>query len=144
MAWSNNETGLVDELYKLAIFADNPLVVEGKSYAAFDAISDKYVCEFKKRNFESNHKYAIEGLIIERLKYDSLIEKSEFFKKEALYINKFTDDKIVIWNLTDMTKFNFDFKWHTKKMNKRTFQSKFEKVEKIVSLLKPKDGKIYE
>ena len=144
MAWSNNETGLVDELYKLAIFADNPLVVEGKSYAAFDAISDKYVCEFKKRNFESNHKYAIEGLIIERLKYDSLIEKSEFFNKEALYINKFTDDKIVIWNLTDMTKFNFDFKWHTKKMNKRTFQSKFEKVEKIVSLLKPKDGKIYE
>ena len=47
MVWSNNETGLVDELNKLAIFADNPLVVEGKSYAAFDAISDKYVCEFK-------------------------------------------------------------------------------------------------
>ena len=143
MNWSNNETALADELNKLAIFADNPLVVEGKSYAAFDAISDKYVCEFKKRNFESNHKYAIEGLIIERLKYDSLIEKSEFFKKEALYINKFTDDKIVIWNLTDMTKFNFDFKWHMKKMNKRTFQSKFNKTEKEIALLKPQDGKIY-
>ena len=108
MVWSNNEKGLVEELNKLSIFADNPLVVEGTSYAAFDAISDKFVCEFKKRNFESDHKYALEGLIIERKKYDSLIEKSEFFKKEALYINKFTDNKIVIWNLTDMTKFSFD------------------------------------
>ena len=143
MAWSNNETGLVDELNKLAIFADNPLVVEGKSYAAFDAISDKYVCEFKKRNFESDHKYAIEGLIIEKLKYDSLIKKSKFYSKEALYINKFTDDKIVIWNLSEMTKFDFDFNWHMKRMNKRTFQSKFDKTEKEISLLKPKDGKIY-
>ena len=92
MSWSNNEKALVEELNKLAIFKDNPLVVEGKSYAAFDAISDKYVCEFKKRNFESDHKYAIEGLIIEKLKYDSLIKKSKFYNKEALYINKFTDD----------------------------------------------------
>ena len=144
MIWTNDETGFVDELNKLAIFADNPLVVEGELYAAFDAVSDKYVCEFKKRNFESNHKYAIEGLIIERQKYDSLIEKSEIYEKEALYINKFTDDKIVIWNLTDMTKFNFDFKWHMKKMNKRTFQSKFDKTEKEIALLKPKDGKTYE
>ena len=51
MVWSNNETGLVEELNKLSIFADNPLVVEGKSYAAFDAISDKYDCEFKKRKY---------------------------------------------------------------------------------------------
>ena len=42
-----------------------------------------------------------------------------------------------------MTKFNFDFNWHMKRMNKRTFQSKFDKTEKEISLLKPKDGKIY-
>lgn len=34
MSWSNNEKGLVEELNKLAIFEDNPLIVEGKSYAA--------------------------------------------------------------------------------------------------------------
>jgi len=30
-----------------------------------------------------------------------------------------------------------------KKMNKRTFQSKFDKTEKEIALLKPQDGKIY-
>ena len=31
-------------------------------------------------------------------------------------------------------KFDFDFNWHMKRMNKRTFQSKFDKTEKEISL----------
>ena len=32
-------------------------------------------------------------------------------------------------------KFNLDFKWHMKKMNKRTFQSKFDNTEHFVEFL---------
>ena len=132
--WSNDEQSVITEINKLPIFTNNQLNLESKNYSSYDAQNNNYVCEIKKRNFESYHKYAKEGLILEKKKYESLMNKAN--GREALYVNLFTDNKIVIWNLTQLTKENHDFSWFNKRMNKATFRSVNNKTEKEVSLLK--------
>jgi hypothetical protein len=58
------------------------------------------------------------------------------------FITLTPDNKFFIWNLTELTNKQFDFKWHQMTMNKATFQSKYNKVEKEVTLLK-KEISIY-
>jgi hypothetical protein len=136
MTWSNDEKQIVEKLNKEVILfeADN-LIYEGKNYSSYDAHNTYYTAEIKKRNFESYHKYAQEGLILEKAKYDKLIEKADKAGTQALYINLFTDDKVWIWNLSELKDNGYDFKWQSKRMNKATFHSKWNKVEKEVALL---------
>ena len=137
MNWSNDEKNIVDFLNEnVDMFKKEPLEYEGKRYSTYDAYNKTYTCEIKKRNFESYHKYAQEGLILEKKKYDALIEKANTRVTDALYINIFTDNKAFIWNLTKLTKENYDFSWHPMKMNKATFRSKYDKIEKEIALLK--------
>ena len=137
MTWSNDEKNIVELLNSTVdIFKDDKLIYEGKNYSSYDAHNLKYTCEIKKRNFESYHKYAKEGLIIEKKKYDKLLEKSKNNNTEALYINLFTDNKVFIWNLSKLTNENYNFNWHNMKMNKATFRSKWNKIEKEIALLK--------
>ena len=146
VVWTNNEDTIVKDLNNLSIFYNDQLTVEGKTYSTFDAFNNNYVCEIKKRNFTSDHRFALEGLIIEKIKYDSLLSKCSKIcvpDKEALYINKFTDNKILIWNLSEMTNNGYNFNWHMKKMNKRTFESIEDKTEKEIALLKPNEARKY-
>jgi hypothetical protein len=144
VSWSNDESSIVDILNDTEnLFKEDKLIYEGKTYSSYDAHNKNYTCEIKKRTFESYHKYAQEGLILEKKKYIKLLEKAKLTNTQALYINLFTDNKFFIWNLTELTNKQFDFKWHQMKMNKATFQSKYNKVEKEVTLLK-KEISIYE
>ena len=108
--WSNDEQSVITEINKLPIFANDNLNLVSTNYARFDAENDNYICEIKKRNFESYHKYAVEGLILEKKKYESLLAKATP-GKQALYVNLFTDNKMVIWNLTQLTNEGHDFSW---------------------------------
>ena len=142
--WSNDELNIVKLLNEnVELFKVDKLIYEGKNYSSYDAHNVNYTCEIKKRNFESYHKYANEGLILEKKKYNNLLEKAKTTNTQALYINLFTDNKFFIWNLSELTDKQFDFKWHQMKMNKATFQSKCNKIEKEVALLKA-DSSIYE
>ena len=137
MTWSNDELSIVKLLNDtLEIFKKDNLIYEGKNYSSYDAHNSNYTCEIKKRNFESYHKFAKEGLILEKYKYDKLIQKSKQNNTEALYVNLFTDNKVFIWNLSKLTNENYNFNWHSMKMNKATFESKWNKVEKEIALLK--------
>jgi len=49
---------------------------------------------------------------------------------------RFKDKKIFIWNLSKLTNEGYDFKWHNMKMNKATFNSTENKIDKKVALLK--------
>ena len=137
MNWSNDEKNIVEFLNdNIDMFKQEALEYEGKRYSTYDAYNRTYTCEIKKRNFESYHKYAQEGLILEKKKYDALIDKANKRVTDALYINVFTDNKAFIWNLTKLTEENYDFSWHQMKMNKATFRSKYDKIEKEIALLK--------
>ena len=137
MTWSNGEQNIVHILNNtFRGFSRDNLICEHKSYSSFDAYNSRYTCEIKKRNFESYHNFSKAGLILEKYKYDKLIEKAKQSNTEALYINLFKDKKIFIWNLSKMTNEGYDFKWHSMEMNKATFNSKENKIDKKVSLLK--------
>jgi hypothetical protein len=137
MNWSNDELNIIKLLNNtIEIFKKDNLIYEGKSYSTYDAHNKLYTCEIKKRNFESYHKYAEEGLILEKKKYNNLLEKAKETNTEALYINIFTDNKVFVWNLSKLTNENYNFNWHSMKMNKATFYSKWNKVEKEIALLK--------
>jgi hypothetical protein len=72
----------------------------------------------------------------ERKKYQKLLEKAKQNNTQALYVNLFTDNVIFIWNLTRLTLESYNFNWHNMKMNKATFNSKYDKIEKEICLLK--------
>ena len=64
MTWSNGEENIVNTLNNtFKGFNKDNLIVENKNYSSFDAYNNRYTCEIKKRNFESYHKFAKEGLI---------------------------------------------------------------------------------
>jgi hypothetical protein len=137
MTWSNDELNIINTLNNnVYIFKEENLIYNGKNYSSYDAYNNNYTCEIKKRNFESYHNYAKEGLILERKKYQKLLEKAKQNNTQSLYINLFTDNVIFIWNLSKLTLENYNFNWHNKKMNKETFNSKYNKIEKEVCLLK--------
>ena len=76
--WSNDELNIVKLLNEnVELFKVDKLIYEGKNYSSYDAHNVNYTCEIKKRNFESYHKYANEGLILEKKKYNNLLEKQE-------------------------------------------------------------------
>ena len=137
MTWSNDELNIINTLNNnVDIFKEENLTYNGKNYSSYDAYNNTYTCEIKKRNFESYHNYAKEGLILERKKYQKLLEKANQNNTQALYINLFTDNVIFIWNLTRLTLESYNFNWHNMKMNKATFNSKYDKIEKEICLLK--------
>jgi len=137
MTWSNDELNIINTLNtNVDIFKKENLTYNGKNYSSYDAYNNTYTCEIKKRNFESHHNYAKEGLILERKKYQKLLEKAKQNNTQALYVNLFTDNVIFIWNLTRLTLESYNFNWHNMKMNKATFNSKYDKIEKEICLLK--------
>jgi hypothetical protein len=137
MTWSNDELNIINTLNtNVDIFKEENLIYNGKNYSSYDAYNNTYTCEIKKRNFESYHNYAKEGLILERKKYQKLLEKAKQNNTQALYVNLFTDNVIFIWNLTRLTLESYNFNWHNMKMNKATFNSKYDKIEKEICLLK--------
>jgi len=137
MTWSNDELNIINTLNNnVDIFKEENLIYNGKNYSSYDAYNNNYTCEIKKRNFESYHNYAKEGLILERKKYQKLLEKSKLNNTQALYVNLFTDNVIFVWNLTKLTLENYNFNWHNMKMNKATFNSKYNKIDKEICLLK--------
>lgn len=93
--------------------------------------------ELKSRNFPSTHKFTLEGLILEE---DKFLACTDHLTKPALYVNLMSDEKIIIFNLNENL-----YKASTvekKMMNKTTLSNSWKK-EKLVRLLKPELGEIY-
>ena len=132
MSWKNNETSIIkriNEKYKL------DLNVDTEDYNSSDATNKNYIVEIKERNFDSNHKFALEGLFLEKIKYEKLLSKKTKLQS-ILYINYFTDNVIAIWNLSKMN--NFD--WYSGYMKSRTFGSNNMQVPKLVCKLQLADA----
>lgn len=111
---------------------------------------DKWDCEFtdnstgltwrvelKSRNFESTHRFAKEGLILEESKFLSCTSN---FTEPAMYVNMMSDGVIIVYIL------NKDLESKTsviKKIMNKTTLAGYGKIEKEVRLLKPELGTRY-
>ena len=87
-----------------------------------------FIVELKDRKCPSS-KY--DNYVLEKKKYDNL--KLTFPDKNLLYINTFEDDKVLIWNITNLQ----NQKVHKKVMNKTT--ATITKKEENVIFLVGKD-----
>lgn len=139
-AYSNGEIEAINRINRSGKLFKEPLIAARGGYNSYDAENNDNIVEIKRRNFTSNHQNATGGLILERSKYNALMTIAENINKRALYCNILTDNKVFIWDLSEMTSNNYDFGWHKKGMNKRTFESK-DKIDKSVALLPLSDAK---
>ena len=140
-AYSNGEIDAINRINRSGKLFKEPLSAARGAYYSFDAENNDNIVEIKRRNFTSDHFFAQEGVIIERSKYNDLMTIAENNNKRALYCNIFTDRKAVIWNLSEITTNNYDFGWHKKGMNRRTFESE-DKIDKSVALLQLSDATV--
>lgn len=97
--------------------------------------------EFKYRDFDSNR---YNEFFMETDKYNSLTKLAEQQQKKTfiLYINNFSDNKTIIWNITKL--FNDSIpEISSIYMNKTStdgFKNAYKKVKKSVYLLKKENG----
>ena len=99
-------------------------------YAKFDAIDEKdNIYEFKFRNTHYN------STLIEFDKFSYNIMYSQLKKKRFLYVVRM-NDKIYIFNISDLHKAGFDFKFHYRLMPLQTeFRYKNKKIKKYVGYI---------
>ena len=101
----------------------------------------KFYCEMKQRSFSLGVavvKYP-EGLILEMHKYERILRKTKNEKSaQGLYLNFFTDDVVLIFNLN---KIKID-KWYWKTLPESSEFGRKEFVYKYVTYLDYDKGKI--
>ena len=101
------------------------------SYDGFDCLSDDYrmFIELKSRNTH------YDTLLLEKKKYDYLIDNAKELDYYAWYIN-YTPDGVWGFPLSSMT----DLKWEDKWLPVTTEFANKEKITKSVTFLSVKDG----
>ena len=93
-----------------------------------DCENDLYLVEIKSRDTQ------YDPWLIEKMKYDTNINKSESKGKDFIYITEHRLS-IIAWNITGLTKSGYNFNWKVKQMPKTTeFQNK-EVIHKEVGYL---------
>ena len=135
MSWQRKEIEMVNELNE-KVFKRDPLRVISSTFSSIDVINSNYIKELKyRRNY---HSKAFNNWIIEKIKYDFLINQAKIDDKIPGYICKFNDGKYIAWNLHKVK----EPKWYKKSLPKtseikggdRTF------VDKDVGDLMLEDG----
>jgi hypothetical protein len=111
-----------------------------------DRHTDKrYIIETKIRNvsFNALKECKEDGWILESKKLNSLIKVADLDKErnDILYIS-FNNDQTIVWNLTKLIDKGLLVK-SKKVMNKATMESREDKVNKSIYLLKEEWGKCY-
>jgi len=107
---------------------DYNLKEEENKYSRFDAYNDKYIVEIKNRT------EVYEDTIIEFDKYAYNLTYSKQKNKVFLYVVKM-NHKIYIFNITDLDKENYSFKWEWRSLPKQTEFENKEKTKKYIGYI---------
>lgn len=106
---------------------------------AHTPISSIYSIEIKNRDIDYN-KYADDGFILEKIKYDALMDAYNKSGYTPIYCNYFQNGIRITWNLTTIK--NVENRWITKSCTRTTATNYGNRVDKKVILLYPKEGKV--
>jgi hypothetical protein len=112
---------------------DKPILCKDE-YHRFDAYNNNYIIEIKYRNKE------YENYIIEFDKYAYNTMYSDLFNKKFLYIVG-TPNDIYVFNITNLNKSRYNYKWEMREMPKQTEFDKKYKINKLVGYLDLWTGK---
>ena len=103
----------------------------------YDFWNEKCIIEFKKRTCNHN---TFPDFILQKDKYDTNMELARKHKISFYYQNKFANDKIWEWDITDMVERNDLPKLINKEMNHYTYVNNPNKITKQVYMLRLDQG----
>lgn len=121
-----NEISVLKSLNKE--FKDDKPILCPNEYHRFDAYNNNYIIEIKYRLKE------YENYIIEFDKYAYNIMYSDLFDKKFLYIVG-TPNDIYVFNITNLDKSGYNYKWEMREMPKQTEFDKNYHIDKLVGYL---------
>ena len=109
-------------------FPNKKLIHSPYQYERFDAFSEQYVVEIKHRETW------YDKLLIEFDKYSYNSWYAHIANKEFLYVVAYKS-KIIIFNITNINKTEYDYNWKYKEMPKQTEFNNQDKIIKFVGFL---------
>ena len=101
MNWKRTEIEMADKLNE-KLFKEDPLKFTDDQYNSYDCSNEKFIVELKNR--EKYSAIAFNGSLIEKIKFDALIEKAKKYNKTPVYIVRFNGGEYYSWDLDDVTK----------------------------------------
>jgi len=107
MRWQQRQTQMITELNE-KVFKRDPLRVIRATFSSIDVVNSNYIKELKNR--ENYHSKSFDNWIIEKIKYDFLVNQAKIDNKIPGYICRFNDGKYIAWNLSKLK----EPKWYKK------------------------------
>ena len=104
-------------------------------FSPFDFECDKYIIEVKCRS------QAWDPWFIEAIKYNSNMEIAKNRKKDFIFLTE-VNKTVYLYNISKLTRKDYDFKWTTKLLPNSTEFTKQGKSEKPIGYLAAKDATI--
>ena len=105
-------------------------------FSSYDCENKDYIIEIKSRDKHYN------PWMIEKKKFDSNIKKAKELDKEFIYLTEYRT-KIITWNITNLVRVNYNFKWEERQMPRTTEFLETEPILKEVGYLYEKYAKKY-
>jgi hypothetical protein len=104
-------------------------------FSPFDFECDRYIIEVKCRS------QAWDPWFIEAIKYSSNMEIAKNLKKDFIFLTE-VNKTVYLYNISKLTRKDYDFKWTTKLLPNSTEFTKQGKSEKPIGYLSAKDATI--
>ncbi len=133
MSWRERQKQMIIELNE-KVFSRDPLRVIRETFSSIDVVNSNYIKELKNR--ENYHSKAFNNWIIEKIKYDFLVNQAKIDNKIPGYICRFNDGKYIAWNLNKVK----EPKWYKKPLPKNSKFGDNTFIDKDVGDLMIEDG----
>ena len=126
---------IIQYINKMFPFMDE-LIESEDIFSSYDCENKDYIIEIKSRDKHYN------PWMIEKKKFDSNTERAKELDKEFIYLTEYRT-KIITWNITNLVRVNYNFKWEEIQMPRTTEFLETEPILKEVGYLYEKYAKKY-
>ena len=133
MSWRRAQQQMIEEL-NTKIFFDDPCRKLHEEYSSMDIENNNYIQELKNRK-NSPERY--DGSLIEKKKYDFLVNQGKILNKIPGYVCRFDDGSYYAWNLKVLPEPD----WREQMLPRNSHFGDSTFIPKMVGDLFLKDGK---
>ena len=133
MSWRDVQRRMIEELNTKIFFSD-PCRKLHEEYSSMDIENNNYIQELKNRN-NSPERY--NGSLIEKKKYDFLVNQGKILNKIPGYVCRFDDGSYWAWNLKTVAEPD----WREQMLPRNSHFGDSTFILKMVGDLTLKDGK---
>ena len=133
MKWRERQQEMINEL-NTKIFPGDPCRKIHEEYSSMDIENKTYLQELKNR--ERYNPTDFDGSLIEKKKYNFLVNQAQILNKIPGYVCRFRDNSYYAWNLNKVA----EPIWYEKMLPDTTYFGSGEFIPKMIGDLKLKDA----